>query len=79
MSMDVPAYTYVVVCMVALSAMAAFGALALALGQLAPRRHGAERDHAHDHIGVRGYVHTHWPGALLRSQAPLQLPGRTET
>ena len=38
MSMDVPAYTYVVVCMVALSAMAAFGALALALGQLAPRR-----------------------------------------
>jgi len=38
MSMDVPAYTYVVVCMVALSAAAAFGALALALGQLAPRR-----------------------------------------
>ena len=36
--MDVPAYTYVVVCMVALSAAAAFGALVLALGQLTPRR-----------------------------------------
>lgn len=44
--MDVPAYTYVVVCMVALSAVAAFGALVLALGQLRPRapaRRGAPR------------------------------------
>ncbi|HEY5411048.1 MAG TPA: hypothetical protein VIJ94_10020 [Caulobacteraceae bacterium] len=37
-SMGVPAYTIVVVCMGALSAAAAVGALALALGQLAPRK-----------------------------------------
>ena len=36
--MGVPAYTFVIVCMGALSAAAAIGALALALGQLAPRR-----------------------------------------
>ena len=36
--MEVPAYTFVVVCMGALSAAAAVGALALALGQLKPRR-----------------------------------------
>ena len=36
--MGVPAYTIVVVCMGALSAAAAIGALALAVGQLAPRR-----------------------------------------
>jgi hypothetical protein len=36
--MSVPAYTFVIVCMGALSAAAAIGALALALGQLAPRR-----------------------------------------
>ena len=36
--MGVPAYTFVIVCMGALSAAAAVGALALALGQLKPRR-----------------------------------------
>jgi hypothetical protein len=36
--MGVQAYTFVIVCMGALSATAAIGALALALGQLAPRR-----------------------------------------
>ncbi len=41
--MGVPAYTIVVVCMGALSATAAIGALALALGQLAPRRRRAEK------------------------------------
>lgn len=38
LSMGVPAYTIVVVCMGVLSATAAIGALALALGQLAPRK-----------------------------------------
>ena len=41
--MDVPAYTIVVVCMGALSAAAAIGALALALGQLAPRKTARRR------------------------------------
>ena len=41
--MGVPAYTFVIVCMGALSAVAAIGALALALSQLAPRR---KPDHA---------------------------------
>lgn len=43
LSMGVPAYTFVVVCMGALSAAAAIGALALALGQLAPRRKPARK------------------------------------
>ena len=41
--MGVPAYTIVVVCMGALSATAAIGALALALGQLTPRRRRADK------------------------------------
>ena len=41
--MGVPAYTFVIVCMGALSAAAAVGALALALGQLAPRRKTARK------------------------------------
>lgn len=41
--MGVPAYTFVIVCMGALSAAAAMGALALALGQLTPRRKPAHK------------------------------------
>ena len=41
--MGVPAYTIVVVCMGALSATAAIGALALALGQLSPHRRRADK------------------------------------
>ena len=41
--MGVPAYTIMVVCMGALSAAAAIGALALALGQLAPHRRRADK------------------------------------
>lgn len=41
--MGVQAYTFVIVCMGALSAAAAIGALALALGQLAPRRKPAHK------------------------------------
>ena len=41
--MGVQAYTFVIVCMGALSAAAAIGALALALGQLSPRRKPAHK------------------------------------